>query len=109
MRALNPHERIDLVNAEQDRVVASRLRRDNRVLLLARRNLRRWMAKDERPRPVFLEWELVLSKLTRHEIADFLESNTPMAQRLRQSNPFAGVLSKAERMAIWRKYEKEGA
>jgi hypothetical protein len=106
----NPHRSMDGIAAEQDRMIASRLRRNKRLLVPARRNLRRWMARDgRRPRPVFLEWHRVLTRLTAGEIADFLESNTPMARRLCQSSPFAGVLSEAERLAIWRKHEKARA
>jgi hypothetical protein len=52
-----------------------------------------------------LEWQAVLTRLTATEIAEFLESDTPMARRLSQSSPFAGVLSEADRLAIQRKHE----
>ena len=98
---------MDRIATEQDRLIASRLRKNKRVLPLARRNLRRWMTRDGRhPRPVFVEWDCLLRRLSAVEIADFLESGTPMARRLSQSSPFAGVLSDPERLAIQRKYEK---
>jgi hypothetical protein len=100
---------MDAIIEDQDKLIAARLRKDPKVLHLARRNLARWMAKDKRPRPVFLEWQLVLTRLTPKEIADFLVSGTPMARRLAQSTPFHGVLSDAERMKIWRKHEKARA
>jgi hypothetical protein len=109
MSLRNPHKVIDRITLEQDRLVASRLRKDSRVLRLARRNLQRWMTKDGRPRRVFSEWNLVLTRLTALEIADFLESDTPMARRLCQSSPFAGVLSDTDRLAILRKHEKTRA
>lgn len=103
------HGIIDRINADQDRAIARKLRCDPGVLRLARRNLRRWMAGDgRRVRPVFREWELVLRRLTRFETAAFLISDTPMARRLRQSSPFAGVLSEAERDAIRREHEEAG-
>lgn len=105
----NPHDVIDRVAAAQDRLIASRLRRDKRVLRMARGNLRRWMARDGCPRPVFCEWKLVLTRLTAREIADFLESDTPMARRLCQSSPFAGVLRDFELLDIQRKHEKARA
>lgn len=104
------HGDIDRINVAQDRVIARYLRRDSRVLLLARRNLRRWIAGEgRRVRPVFLEWDRILLRLTRIEIAAFLISDTPMARRLRQSTPFAGVLSDHERSAIRQAHEKAGA
>jgi len=106
VNANNPHRGIDRIIEEQDRLIASRLRRDRRVLRLARGNLRRWMARDTRPRACYLEWKAILTRLTPVEIADFLESGSPMARRLSQSSPFAGVLSAAERLAILRRDEK---
>src|SRR5262245_42542588 len=83
------HREIDLNNELQDRLLARRLRRDTRLLRLARANLRRWMARDgKRPRRVFVEWKRILDYLSPREIADFLVSDTPMARRLRQSSPF---------------------
>ena len=60
----------------------------------------------KRPRPVFREWEAILNRLTRREIASFLVSETPMCKRLRQSSPFLGVLSKAELDRIEKRYAK---
>ena len=103
------HNVIDQINAAQDRVIAVKLRRDRRLLILARRNLSRWMALDGRTiRPVFLEWHRILHRLTRAEIVRFLLSNTPMARRLRQSTPFAGALTDAERRDIRRAHEETG-
>jgi len=87
------HAAIDRRNAEEDRLLASRLRHDPRILRQARTNLRRWTARDgKRVRPVFAEWQRILERLSAHEIADFLVSDTPLARRLRQSSPFAGLL-----------------
>ena len=67
------------------------------------------MAGDGRNvRPVFQEWHGILTRLSKGELADFLRSDTPMARRLRQSSPFAGVLSDAERLAIRLRHEKAG-
>lgn len=86
------HEAIDAKSKRQDRSLAQQLRRDSRLLRLARANLRRWMARDgKRPRPAFVEWERILAYLSAKEIADFLASDTPMARRLRQSSPFMGL------------------
>lgn len=104
------HADIDRVNAAQDRKIAARLRRDRRVLTLARANLRRWAAADgPRVRTVFQEWHAVLHRLTPGEIAGFLRSDTPMARRLRQSSPFAGVLTQSERQELRRSHEEARA
>ena len=94
------HKAIDLENELQDRLLAQRLRRNSRLLGLARANLRRWMARDgKRPRPVFVEWHRILNYLSANEIADFLVSDTPMARRLRQSSPFMGLFPNPRRPA----------
>ena len=94
------HREIDLRNELQDRLLARRLRRDPRLLRLARANLRRWKVRDGRqPRPVFAEWQRILDCLSANEIADFLVSDTPMARRLRQSSPFMGLFPKPSRPA----------
>ncbi len=91
---------IDLRNELQDRLLARRLRRDTRLLRLAQANLRRWKARDgKRPRPVFVEWQRILTYLSANEIADFLVSDTPMARRLRQSSPFMGLFPTSARRA----------
>jgi hypothetical protein len=97
------HQTIDRVNAAADRLIARRLRRDPRLVQRARRNLKRWIARDGRNvAPVFLEWAGVLDTLTRAELADFLERGTARARRLRQSTPFLGLLTKSERRRIER-------
>ena len=86
------HQDIDARNQLQDHMLASRLRRNTRLLRQARANLRRWQARDGRhPRKVFVEWQRILEHLSCREIADFLVSDTPMARRLRQSSPFLGL------------------
>ncbi len=90
--AVFSHAAIDRRNAEEDRLVARRLRHDRRILRQARANLRRWMARDgKRVRPVFAEWQRLLECLNPTQLADFLISDTPLARRLRQSSPFAGL------------------
>jgi hypothetical protein len=51
-------------------------------------------------RPVFAEWRRLLERLTANELADFLISDTPLARRLRQSSPLAGLLPPAGRRAF---------
>jgi hypothetical protein len=97
------HQTIDHANAAADRLIARRLRRDPRLLQRARRNLKRWMAREgKNVAPVFLEWSGILDTLTRAELAEFLENGTARARRLRQSTPFMGLLTKSERRRIER-------
>lgn len=88
----NPHHQIDEENRERDRRLAELIRRNPGTIELARANLQRWVAHWGGSTPAWKEWEHVLNMLTPNQIADFLESRTPMAERLRQSSPFLGVL-----------------
>jgi hypothetical protein len=110
VRPATCHRVLDQVNATQDRRIAAAIRRDPRLLRAARTDLRRWMAADgKRARPVFREWHAVLHRLTASEIATFLCSETPLARRLRQSSPLAGILTEAERQVIRERHEKARA
>lgn len=96
---LRSHRDVELRNQLQDHLLAHQLRRDARVIHQARANLRRWQARDgNRPRPVFVEWQRILERLSAKEIADFLQSDTPMARRLRQSSPFMGLFPRTGRL-----------
>ena len=89
MRRIWSHAEIDRENAADDRKIAAQLRRDGRLLRIARNNLRRWMKRGRHnANSPFHEWRQILEVLTRTEIADFLVSDTPMCRRLRQSSPF---------------------
>ena len=92
MIAPNPHAQIDAENRERDRRVAILIRRLPEVVDHARRNLDKWAACWGELNPAWVEWEQLLRMLTPAQIADFLESSTPKANRLRQSSPFIGIL-----------------
>jgi hypothetical protein len=95
------HQTIDRANAAVDRLIARRLRRDPRLLQRARRNLKRWIAREgKNVAPVFLEWSGILETLSRAELAEFLERGTARARRLRQSTPFRGLLTRRERRRL---------
>ena len=98
MNEVFSHARIDQLNSATDRQIAQRLKRDSRLLRLARRNLQRWMTREGRNiPPAFREWHRILTVLSRPEIAGFLRSQTPMARRLSQSSPFAGIQLRSRR------------
>jgi hypothetical protein len=88
----NPHARIDQENRERDRRTAAAIRDRPVLIQVARENLERWFRMDgNRIHPALLEWRAIFDFLTPEEIADFLESDTPKANRLRQSSPFIGL------------------
>ena len=87
----NPHAQIDAENRERDCRSAAAIRVRPELIQIAQSNLRRWLSIDGRQQhPALLEWQSILDFLTPEEIATFLESRTPKADRLRQSSPFIG-------------------
>jgi hypothetical protein len=97
------HRRIEERSLAMHRLVAAKLRANPAVLDEARDNLRRWQKMDGSPVLTLSEWENILSG-TPAQVADFLEERSERATRLRQSSPFAGVLTDAERNAIYESY-----
>jgi hypothetical protein len=92
----NPHAGIDAANYEHDRRTAEAIRRNPACIEIARQNLSNWAARWGELSAPHREWAKILRMLTPAQLADFLESTTPKANRLRQSTPFVGVLKKDE-------------
>ena len=100
MIAPNPHAKIDEENRERDRRLAELIRRRPEVIKLAERNLQNWAARWGKLTDAWQEWAQLLRMLTPAQVADFLESTTPKANRLRQSSPFFGVLEEADKPTV---------
>ena len=98
----NPHELSDRFGRAKDCKIAARLRLAPEVAEIAKANLQRWILQRQGQaiNPAFLEWQQILRALTPTQLADFLESDSPKANRLRQSSPFCGILSDEERLFI---------
>jgi hypothetical protein len=83
--------------------VAEKLRADPGLIRTAWENLERWEGL-RGPEPVYDEWREILSWPLEALLEVLVEESEP-ADRLRQSSPFAGVLTPAEGMAIIEYYE----
>jgi hypothetical protein len=80
---------IELACLERHRRIAARIRVDATLIDDARARLARWIARTPNGAlAVHREWQAVLDMLRPDELADFLESTTPKARRLRSSSPF---------------------
>jgi hypothetical protein len=80
--------------------IAHRLIQDSTILERARERVRQW--EEENPqRPFVRAWTKVLEG-TAESVAAFLVDRSELARELRQSSPFAGVLTPQERWHIWR-------
>lgn len=89
------------------RRIATMMDRDPEAVLgKARRNLHAWIQRRNESAPgIFQEWLDLLTRMSAREIADFIVSESEQATRMRQSSPFAGVLSPQEVWAIKRSHE----
>lgn len=83
-------------------VIARKIERDPALLEIARGNIERWSAQRNSDVPAWLnEWRELL-KQPWQNVAAIITEPSENAARLRQSSPFAGILTNQER---WRIYE----
>lgn len=97
------HRTAELQALAYHRLIARRL--DRPIVNDARRRLRRWR-KDGRIHPRWAdEWESILA-LPLPRIAKLISADTEQARELRQTSPFAGVLTEQERRRLLRVVEE---
>jgi hypothetical protein len=97
---MEPHRLAEARSLAYHQAVAERLRRDPQILEEARRVVDAWM-RAASPAPHYAEaWRSVLAG-DAATVAAFITDPGERATELRQSTPFAGVLSARERWAIW--------
>jgi hypothetical protein len=88
------------------RAIAEKLQSHPEFIDRARQTLQRWMiTASPRVRPTLQEWLTILNGEFTDVIA-VLTGTDQRSTRLRQSNPFTGVLSNSERNAILRRYHR---
>jgi len=96
------HRLLEARSLAMHAVIARKIARDPTLLEIAHRNVQRWRARWKDGAPAWLEeWEEVL-KQPWQNIAALVTEPSEHAARLRQSSPFAGVLTNEER---WRIHE----
>lgn len=82
-------------------VIVRKIEREPKLLGIARRNLERWAERHAGTPPLWMkEWRAIL-KRPWLQIASLLTEQSENAARLRQSTPFAGVLTSRERRRIY--------
>lgn len=101
---MKDHRLIDERSLAVDRLTAEKISAHPELVDRARATLARWLQTcSPRVRPVLLEWQSVLDG-PREELLALLVATDERATRLRQSSPFAGILSAEERAAIIRQF-----
>ena len=103
---MRDHRVIDERSRALGEAIAARLVENHDLYRHARGTLERWLrTADPKVRPALEEWRAVLSG-PEEEVLRLLTSPDERAVRLRQSNPFAGVLPPGERNAILRRFAR---
>lgn len=97
------HSRLDERSLALHQLVARKVLADPALLKKAQENLRRWQTLDGSPSLALSEWADILSGPV-DQVARFLAEPSERAIRLRQSSPFAGILTETERQAIYESY-----
>ena len=104
---MRSHQWIDERSLALHEAVAAKLQAEPQLLEVARANLRRWLAANSSA--PLREWQRLLDTLALPQLLQLLRSQDEQAARLRQSSPFAGLLTPAERQAILSRYEPSRA
>jgi hypothetical protein len=95
------HRLLEIRSLAMHAVIAAKIERDQTLILVARENLDRWqMRRKESPPRWLAEWRSILRRPWR-EVAAIITDTTENAVRLRQSSPFAGLLTHSERRRIY--------
>jgi hypothetical protein len=100
------HRDIDERSLAFGAAIAERLRERPELIGQARANVEVTLRTcSPRLRPALIEWMRALDESTEAVVA-LLTGRDERSTRLRQSNPFTGVLTPSERNAIIRKFER---
>jgi hypothetical protein len=100
--AYSSHRLLEARSLAMHAVIARKIARDPALLGIARRNIERWSAQRKDRTPGWLnEWQELL-KRPWPQVAALITEPSERGARLRQSSPFAGVLTPQER---WRIHE----
>jgi hypothetical protein len=95
------HRLIEARSLAMHVMIAQKIERDASLLAVPRRNLERWFARwSDEPPSWMREWRALLERPW-SEIAGIITEPSENGARVRQSSPFAGVLTPAERMRIY--------
>ena len=107
---LNRHQILDRRSQTFACLIADKLEVCPELLEVAKSNLKRWIQEDEGTTvAAHQEWLDILNENSFHEILEILRSDSEEACRLRQSSPFAGLLTPQERWRILKLYDSQPA
>lgn len=93
------HLRLDDRSLALHVLIADKLSANPALLAIARDNIQRWQTVSGGTSPALVEWAAILAGPL-DQISAILTSASENAKRLRQSSPFAGILTETERRAV---------
>ena len=104
----HPHREAELRSIALHRLIASKIRRDPRLVVKARERVERWL-EDGGPvhRDAAVAWQNLLAG-PHSELVGALTADTELMRDLRQNTPFAGALTAAERWGVIRSVRCKG-
>ena len=106
LQAMNRHVTIDCRLLALHELVREKFLLDPAgVRSLAVRNLARWRCRGADCEG-YAQWVRILESASDRELADILVERSERADALRQSTPFTGVITQAERAAVFLEYSK---
>jgi len=100
------HERIDRRSLAMHRAIAEKLRRQPELMEIARDNLARWSRTNTASQWYWDRWRELLQRPMEELLRVLLEESERMTA-LRQTSPFAGVLTPQERWAIYAEFASD--
>ena len=109
-RSSNFHSRIDARSLDLHDLVAKKITLKPELLEIAKSNIQQWRLlhqdQSSKTEPYYLkEWEDIINQGV-EKVCIFLRDNSEYAKEMRQSSPFAGILSDDERLEIFQKWKE---
>ena len=104
---MTTHAQIDERSLAMHRLVADKIRAEPALFERAKQTLARWrVTVCSASQPYLMEWERLMAQGMESCLAVATE-NSQRAAALRQSSPFAGILTNQERFAFLKKWKHD--
>ncbi len=97
----SPHRLLEARSLAMHAVIAQKIERNPKLLDTPRKNLQRWRARWQEQPPAWYEQWVGIMERPWSDIAAIITEPSEAGARLRQSSPFPGVLTVAERRRIY--------
>lgn len=98
---------MDARNLAESRLISEKIRRQPELFNRAKETLTHWK-KIQRPFPHCLkEWDNILRQHKMEKVLEILTQENEEGNRLRQSDPFCGIMTQEERLKFLDDYEAE--